>query len=423
MAYTDEAVSAKLSALNETQDAIVTVAQWVMFHKRNAPRTAEIWLQRLRDTASNKRLTLIYLANEIAQQSKTRKKPEFLTAFSTVIVEGITIAYRSASSEIQKKLQYVVDVWRQRNIFEPPIQEAVDTKLAELDKNRTSKKALGGSLFSSNSPSAPPEIQPLITLQINLSKATTTASTAAPTAKAEYAKLTDPSKPLPTPPVHAARLSALLKSLSSAESAVSESLKARHALISSLETLLASNKAAIVEEEAQQAELSARKDEIDRKKKEVEDGIMRGLSSADNSPTAGGSPEGQRSNGNGAGSPEPDRPDIEELTPPPEGPPDIVQALVGQPAPTPSPGRNENFTPTPAPLTPQPQQYQPVPQVGADLLSSLNVPGVRGYSGSPPGGAKRRKVDDESAVFGGEDVMAGLDDDVAELLRQESGGR
>jgi hypothetical protein len=33
MSYTDDAVKAKMSALNETQEAIVTVAQWIMFHK------------------------------------------------------------------------------------------------------------------------------------------------------------------------------------------------------------------------------------------------------------------------------------------------------------------------------------------------------------------------------------------------------
>jgi len=33
MAYTDDAVKAKLSALNETQEGIVTVAQWIMFHR------------------------------------------------------------------------------------------------------------------------------------------------------------------------------------------------------------------------------------------------------------------------------------------------------------------------------------------------------------------------------------------------------
>lgn len=33
MAFTEDAVKAKLSALNETQDSIVSVAQWIMFHR------------------------------------------------------------------------------------------------------------------------------------------------------------------------------------------------------------------------------------------------------------------------------------------------------------------------------------------------------------------------------------------------------
>lgn len=81
MAYTDDAVQAKLSALNETQEGIVTVAQWIMFHRYRAPeehraeptltlihrrhadRTAQLWMQRLKESAPNKRLSLIYLAN------------------------------------------------------------------------------------------------------------------------------------------------------------------------------------------------------------------------------------------------------------------------------------------------------------------------------------------------------------------------
>lgn len=33
MAYADDAVRAKLSALNETQESIVSVAQWIIFHR------------------------------------------------------------------------------------------------------------------------------------------------------------------------------------------------------------------------------------------------------------------------------------------------------------------------------------------------------------------------------------------------------
>lgn len=63
MAYTDDAVRAKLSALNETQESIVTVAQWVMFHRRHADRTGTIWLQKLKEAGASKRLNLIYLVN------------------------------------------------------------------------------------------------------------------------------------------------------------------------------------------------------------------------------------------------------------------------------------------------------------------------------------------------------------------------
>lgn len=33
MAYNDDAVLARLSALNESHDSIATAAQWIMFHK------------------------------------------------------------------------------------------------------------------------------------------------------------------------------------------------------------------------------------------------------------------------------------------------------------------------------------------------------------------------------------------------------
>lgn len=63
MAFTDDSVKAKLSALNETQDSIVSVAQWIMFYRRHADRTAQLWLEKLKESNTSKRLNLIYLAN------------------------------------------------------------------------------------------------------------------------------------------------------------------------------------------------------------------------------------------------------------------------------------------------------------------------------------------------------------------------
>ena len=308
----------------------------------------------------------------------------------------------------------------------PLLLQPLNSQLVELDKTRSSgrKTLLGGSLSSSSS--APPELQPLVSLQIAITKATATTTNATQTADTEYNKLTDPSKAVPTPPVHAARLSALLKSLASAEGAVNESIKARKALLGAMEKLVETNKAALAKEESQQYELTSRKATIEAKKREVEDGIMRGLSSEDAPQTMGSPARDTMMNGKGtphheSASIEPERPQPEELTPPPV----------------------ESFTPVGSPRPEAqivvPSDAAPQRQVDADARGPLSLPpfqaaatrgtagiapSIRAHSGSPGGAgpAKKRRLDDDYAGFGSGDAMADLDDDVAELLRAESGG-
>lgn len=295
---------------------------------------------------------------------------------------------------------------------------------------------LGGSLFSSSSgPAAPAEIRPLVPLQIAVSKVVASSSGAVSTAKLEYEKLTDPASAVPSPPVHAARLSALLKALANAEGAVSESIKARQALIEGLEKVLETNRTALDGEASQQYELTSRKIKIEAKKREVEDGIMRGLS-ADSSPNIHGNgspgieaPKSSSTTAREATSAEPDRPDVEELTPPP------IESLtpVGSPSAEQVPNA---ITIANADILheQQPNYTEPLPAMqpplipataGSDLLSSLSMPHARPQSGSPTNGIgmKRRRLDqgDEFAGFGSADAMADLDEDVAELLRRESG--
>ncbi|KAA8648849.1 CTD-interacting domain-containing protein [Aspergillus tanneri] len=407
MAYTDDAVKAKLSALNETQEGIVTVAQWVMFHRRHAERTAQLWLQKLRDSPAPKRLNLIYLANEVAQQSRARRKDDFLIAFSPIIAEAVSTAYKGASNDIQQKLRRVVEVWRQRSIFELPIQEAVESRVDEIDKSRSTgkKPLLGGSLFSSPSGSGTPaELQPLVPLQVALSKAMVASSGSATAANTEYDKMHDPSVPLPTPPVHAARLSQLLKALANAESLVSEVIKSRTALIDGLEKLLETNRSALSKEQSLATQLSERKLETEGKKREVEDGIMRGLS-AENSPSPN---VGDPSNGGETVS----RPEVEALTPPP------VEALtpVGSPKQRPEEGVEDDPQAT-ATFTLAGFTYPAGASVpGADLSSAIHSDIQQDSSNGLY--AKKRKVthgEEDYAQFAAGD----LDADVAELLKQE----
>jgi regulator of Ty1 transposition protein 103 len=66
---------------------------------------------------------------EVVQQSKARRKDDFWMAFSPVIAEATATAYKGASYDVQQKLRRVVEVWRQRNIFEGPIQDAIEARI------------------------------------------------------------------------------------------------------------------------------------------------------------------------------------------------------------------------------------------------------------------------------------------------------
>ena len=265
-------------------------------------------------------------------------------------------------------------------------------------------------------------------MQIAVSKAAVAISGSVSTANSEYEKLMDPEAMTPTPPVHAARLSALLRSLANAEGAVSESIKARQDLIKGLEKLLESNRTALSSDEYQYQELVDRKSTVEAKKRDVEDGIMRGLSAETSSPGGVESSPGpnNQTNGNRESSVEPDRPEIEELTPPPEG----THTAVGSPfadeaAITTTTGADITQEQQPDHTEPPPETQPPLFPAGSDLLSSLSMPPARSYADIPLNGGsnKKRKIEPEYDDFVQGDGMEDLDEDVAELLRAESGGR
>jgi hypothetical protein len=76
---------------------------------------------------------------EVAQQSKARRKDDFLIAFSPVIAEATATAYKGATNEVQQKLRRVVEVWRQRQIFEIPIQDAIEARIDGMHYIPTSR--------------------------------------------------------------------------------------------------------------------------------------------------------------------------------------------------------------------------------------------------------------------------------------------
>jgi len=294
-----------------------------------------------------------------------------------------------------------------------PLQTKINASVdyIELDKTRSSGgKRMGGSIFSSNAgPLVPSELSPLVEPQQTITQLVLSTKTSVNAANQEYDRVTDPSVPTPSAPVHAARLNGLLKVLANAEGAVAESIKARQVLIDGLEKLLGANREALATEESLLTQLSTRRQQTDTKKNEVEDSIMRGFASNSN-PGTPAMPEGSpgASHSPTTPAPEPDRPEVEALTPPGYPQPQTTEPV-------------SDFDLTAANGTHNIGQVAAVSQnppsyAGSDLLSSLSTPYGRPASGAS-NSAKKRKLStpDEFPDLGG-DAMDGLDADVADML-------
>jgi regulator of Ty1 transposition protein 103 len=63
------------------------------------------------------------------QQSKARRKAEFVNAYAPIIADATAIAYKGSTGDVQGKLRRVVEVWRQRVIFDVPTQDAIEKAL------------------------------------------------------------------------------------------------------------------------------------------------------------------------------------------------------------------------------------------------------------------------------------------------------
>lgn len=268
------------------------------------------------------------------------------------------------------------------------------TDPAELDKARGAGKSTTSAATISGGPSVPPELTPLVPPANSVSKLALSIKAKAGAAEQEYTKNTDPNQPTPSAPVYAARLNGLLKSLATAESAVEECVKARKELVEALEKLLATNRTNLEAEEKQLATLGQRKTEVTQKKRDVEMAIMRGLVDQDST---------HQDAKSASPVPEPERPEVEALTPPPANDDDFYEPQAA----------GTGFEPVEE-AVPQPTFAQAQP-TGLEALSNL----ASQYSAVPVstnGVNKKRKLENGDEIMDlGND---GIDPNIDEMIQQ-----
>ncbi|ANB16012.1 Rtt103p [Sugiyamaella lignohabitans] len=298
MSFSEDVLLTKLMAVNETQESIVKISQWILFHRRHADQAAVAWYKYLAQAPENRKLGLFYLANEVVQQSRAKKKDEFVNAFANVFPDAIGESYKHLTPSTQNKLRRLVDVLKQRSIFPPTTIQAIETRLSS-GGGPTKKIGNGISGSSLGIPSIPSQLTTLSALQKTESDSSVNADINLKKALNDYSNIFD-GETLPAPPVYNSQLSLLITKLNSAEASLNSLLTTRRGLVNELRRLLETNERNLKNTESQLKDLVEKNKHASETKQELAE-ILVGSTEEQESTTPADSPSA---------------PNVEELTPP-----------------------------------------------------------------------------------------------------------
>ncbi|KAG9330758.1 hypothetical protein JZ751_022169 [Albula glossodonta] len=86
-AFSEAALEKKLSELSNSQQSVQTLSLWLIHHRKHSKTIVTVWYNELKKAKVSRKLTFLYLANDVIQNSK-RKGPEFTDDFAPVIVDA-----------------------------------------------------------------------------------------------------------------------------------------------------------------------------------------------------------------------------------------------------------------------------------------------------------------------------------------------
>ncbi|XP_062360753.1 regulation of nuclear pre-mRNA domain-containing protein 1B isoform X3 [Cinclus cinclus] len=114
--FSESALEKKLSELSNSQQSVQTLSLWLIHHRKHAGPIVAVWHRELRKAKSSRKLTFLYLANDVIQNSK-RKGPEFTREFESVLVDAFSHVAREADEGCKKPLERLLNIWQERSVY------------------------------------------------------------------------------------------------------------------------------------------------------------------------------------------------------------------------------------------------------------------------------------------------------------------
>ncbi|XP_067904233.1 regulation of nuclear pre-mRNA domain-containing protein 1B isoform X1 [Heterodontus francisci] len=115
--FSESALEKKLAELSNSQQSVQTLSLWLIHHRKHAGIIVHVWHRELKRAKPSRKLTFIYLANDVIQNSK-RKGPEFTKAFEAVLVDAFSHVARESEQSCKKQMERVLNIWQERIVYD-----------------------------------------------------------------------------------------------------------------------------------------------------------------------------------------------------------------------------------------------------------------------------------------------------------------
>ncbi|XP_044152776.1 regulation of nuclear pre-mRNA domain-containing protein 1B isoform X2 [Bufo gargarizans] len=133
--FTEPALEKKLSELSNSQQSVQTLSLWLIHHRKHAASIVGVWQRELKKAKPSRKLTFLYLANDVIQNSK-RKGPEFTREFESVLLDAFSHVSSEADDGCRKPLERLLHIWQERGVYSADFIQQLRLAINEDDSPR-----------------------------------------------------------------------------------------------------------------------------------------------------------------------------------------------------------------------------------------------------------------------------------------------
>ncbi|CAG2109364.1 unnamed protein product [Medioppia subpectinata] len=141
--FAAQTLEKKLIDLNSSQQSIQTLSLWLIHHRKHHKSIVQTWFAELKKAKAVRRLTFMYLANDIIQNSR-KKGPEFSKEFGAVLAASFESVAKDSDDKTLGSLERILAIWEERQIYDSNDIKSFRSSLT-LRKNQQSVKDVNNS--------------------------------------------------------------------------------------------------------------------------------------------------------------------------------------------------------------------------------------------------------------------------------------